>query len=327
MTLPQQDRADSPALARLVRQAFPRARCVLVEPAAARRLIVVYRAVVDDRVFYLRLAEEPGQDLTTDARILDRLRSLGVSAPAVVAAQPAPAQGQRSYMIMAEVPGQALACSGTEDEARAAARAAGRDCAIINSLSVTGFGFLQRTGAGQLTAELPSYAEFVVSYLPERWPGWLGGLFAASQLAAFEALAAAEQSRPVGSAHLAHGDLDVTHIYADDGRYTGIIDFGEMRGAELYFDLGHFLLHDTETRPLPLFEWFLAGYGEVTRLRGDYREAIRVSAILLGLRQLSLWLSPRRRYSPLHPLVCRRIADLSQLLDRTSPRSPEAGHG
>lgn len=98
----------------------------------------------------------------------------------------------------------------------------------------------------------------------------------------------AERVRPVDGTHLAHGDLDVTHIYIHDDHYRGIIDFGEMRGAELCFDLGHFLLHDGETRPAELFDSFLAGYAEVTVLPDDHRETIRISAILLGLRQLSL---------------------------------------
>jgi hypothetical protein len=37
----------------------------------------------------------------------------------------------------------------------------------------------------------------------------------------------------VDRAHLAHGDFDMTHIYQEDGRYTGIIDFGEIRGCRL----------------------------------------------------------------------------------------------
>ena len=62
---------------------------------------------------------------------------------------------------------------------------------------------------------------------------------------------------------LAHGDFDLTHIWLDgQGRYAGIIDFGEMRGAGRYFDLGHFLLHDGADRSVPLFEHFLGGYHE-----------------------------------------------------------------
>ena len=74
--------------------------------------------------FYLRLAEEPGEDLTTDAGILGRLRSLGVLVPVVVAAEASPAELARSYMIVTEIPGQSLARGGIDDEARRAARAA-----------------------------------------------------------------------------------------------------------------------------------------------------------------------------------------------------------
>jgi hypothetical protein len=41
-----------------------------------------------------------------------------------------------------------------------------------------------------------------------------------------------------------YGDLDLTHIYCQDGHYTGIIDLGEIRGTGPYYDLGHFRFHD-----------------------------------------------------------------------------------
>jgi Ser/Thr protein kinase RdoA (MazF antagonist) len=300
----------------------------LVEAARRdRQLEVVYRAQVDDAVFYLRLAEEPGEDLTTDAAILDRLRALGASVPLVVAAEAAPAELARSYLIVTEIPGRPLAEGSTDDEARSAARAAGRDTAIINSLEVAGFGWLQRTGAQPLTAELASYGDFAGSDLPESWPGWLTGLFDSEQLDALEALLGTERARVVGAAHLAHGDLDVTHIYTHDGAYQGIIDFGEMRGAELYFDLGHFLLHDGETRSVELFDSFLAGYTEVAGLPDDHREAIRRSAILLGLRQLSLWLGPQRNRSPRSSLARLRVAELANLLERKPAAAARRGRG
>lgn len=157
--MPDEVAVDSRVLARLIRRVFPEARSVSVEPAHRdRRLVVVYRARVDDTVFYLRLAEEPDQDLTTDAEILDRLRTLGASVPVVVAAEAAPTELVRSYLIVTEIPGRPLADGGTDDVARSAARVAGRDTAIINSLKVAGFGWLQRTGVQPLTAELLSSA-------------------------------------------------------------------------------------------------------------------------------------------------------------------------
>jgi aminoglycoside phosphotransferase (APT) family kinase protein len=85
---------------------------------------------------------------------------------------------------------------------------------------------------------------------PGRWPGWLAGAFTGGELEALQAVVDQERQRPVPRGHLAHGDFDATHIWLDDhGRYAGIIDFGEMRGADRHFDLGHFLLHDRAPVP------------------------------------------------------------------------------
>ena len=316
--MPEQFPADPDVLAGLVREVFPGAGSVSAERASGGRVVVVYRATVDGVRYYLRLAEEPGQDLTTDALVLDRLRARDVRVPEVVAASPSTAAFPRSWMIMTEVPGRSIARSGTDEEARQAATAAGRDVAVINSVPVAGFGWLRRDGSEQLTAELPSYSQFVVSYLPAPWPGRLREVFDPRRLDALHALAVAERSRPLRRGHLVHGDLDVTHVYAHAGRYSGIIDFGEMRGADPYFDLGHFLLHDGETRPARLFSSFLKGYLQASPLPDGHRQAIRASAILLGLRQLSHWLSPERGYPPSKPLVQLRVAELSNLLDGRS---------
>ena len=267
--------ADLDVLTGLVHEAFPRAGSVSIERASGGHVVVVYRATVDGVRYYLRLAEEPGEDLTTDALVLERLRTLDVCVPGVVAASPSTTTFPRSWMIMAEVPGRSIAQGGTDDEARQAATAAGRDVAVINSVPVAGFGWLQRDGSEQLTAELPSYSEFAGSYLPNPWPGRLSELFGQRQLDVLHALVAGEQDRPLRGGHLVHGDLDVTHIYSDGGRYSGIIG--------------------------PLAD--------------GYREAIRRSAILLGLRQLSRWLSPERGYSLSKLLVQLRVAELSNLID------------
>jgi aminoglycoside phosphotransferase (APT) family kinase protein len=307
--------ADLDVLTGLVHEAFPRSSSVSIERASGGRVVVVYRATVDGVRYYLRLAEEPGEDLTTDALVLERLRALDVRVPEVVAVSPSTAAFPRSWLIMTEVPGGCIARAGPDDEARRAATAAGRDVAVINSVPVAGFGWIQRDGSEQLRAELPSYSEFAGSNLPNPWPGRLSELFDQRQLDILHALAADEKDRPLRGGHLVHGDLDVTHIYAHAGRYSGIIDFGEMRGADSCFDLGHFLLHDGESRPARLFSSFLKGFLQVSPLADGYREAIRTSAILLGLRQLSRWLGPERRYSLSKPLVQLRAAELSNLIE------------
>src|SRR5207248_10181336 len=78
----------------------------------------------------------------------------------------------------------------------------------------------------------------------------------------------------VEQARLAHGDFDVTHIYQKGGHYTGIIDFGEIRGTDALYDLGHFNLHDGETLPQLVLPYLLAGYSEVMPLPPDHERKI-----------------------------------------------------
>ena len=86
----------------------------------------------------------------------------------------------------------------------------------------------------------------------------------------------------VEQAWLAHGDFDVTHIYQHDGRYTGIIDFGEIRGAHQLYDLGHFNLHDGEVVPQMLLPTLLEGYREVLTLPPDRERRISLVSVLIG---------------------------------------------
>jgi Ser/Thr protein kinase RdoA (MazF antagonist) len=153
-------------------------------------------------------------------------------------------------------------------------------------------------------------------------------LFEPTDLGVLESLIEAERWRQLVGAHLAHGDFDVTHIFHLDGVYSGLIDFGEIRGTEPLFDLGHFLLHDCETFPAPLFEHLVAGYAEIHLLRPNDNADVRTSAILLGLRQLCHWIdrgdstsSYRIRYRT------GRLRELIGSLDLGSARRFARGDG
>jgi aminoglycoside phosphotransferase (APT) family kinase protein len=318
--VPQQHVVDIALLGTVAHRVFPGARSVSVEPASPGRLLVVYRLRADGVIYYLRVAEEGGEDLTTDAQVLARLAGLGVRVPAVVHVEAQPGDLDRSFLIVSAVAGRSLASHGTDEQARRAVRAAGRDAALINAIEVEGFGWLRRDGLPGLRAELARYADFVASDLPGRWPGWLAGVFSAAELDALQAVADHERQRPIPQAHLAHGDFDATHIWLDDhGRYAGIIDFGEVRGADRHFDLGHFLLHDRAARPVALFEDFLGGYAEAAALAEDHRDLIWRSAIMSGLRQLSLWLGPGRNDSPASDRARLRATQLRNLLAGSPP--------
>jgi Ser/Thr protein kinase RdoA (MazF antagonist) len=276
----------------------------------------VYRVQTASRVVYVRIAEDEHEDLSVDAAVLEHLAALGLRVPQVIHVDPFNQAVGRSVLIMSEIAGQPLADCRSQRAARRVARAAGRELAVLNGVAVQGFGWVRRQPpAWPLRATSSTYAEFVTSYLPDPWPGPLGALFTVAELERLWALVDRERRRELAGARLAHGDFDSTAIFQRDGDYSGLIDFGEIRGTEPLFDLGHFHLWEHPRTPLPLWEALLAGYSEVAALPTGHEELVARSATLLGLRQLAGWLGSPRNLQPDHPMVTGRAARLRQLLD------------
>lgn len=267
----------------------------------------VYQLHSGSETFYLRVAEEADENLETDAELHQRLRDLGVKVAAVVYVEAFNADIGRSIMITTEVRGTALA----DTAARSVLAEAGADLAVLNQVPVDGFGFVRRRGRRwPLQAEHATYPPYLTSYLPRPWPGPLAALFATPVLDAIEGMLEHERDRPPARAVLAHGDFDTTHIFHTGDGYTGLIDFGEIRGTEPLFDLGHFHLYDRDAR-LPAL---LDGYQRVQPLPADHGRAIQRSAVLLALRQLCRWLGPPNGRPLDHPAVTNRARRIHELL-------------
>ncbi len=135
-------------------------------------------------------------------------------------------------------------------------------------------------------------------------------LFTSDDLKVIAELIDQERCQPPARAHLAHGDFDISPVFCADGRYTGLIDFGEIRGADPLYDLGHFFLHDQETHPAALLPALLRGYQQGHPLLPGHQDCIRRSAVLLGLRQLCRWLGMSGRQQ----LTAHRAQRISELI-------------
>lgn len=309
--VPRQPDADPDAVAALLRRAFGASVPLRFDRTPDGSSTQVYRVIRGRDVFYLRLAEERDEDLHTDAAVHRELLRRGVPVPDIVYVERFDPQLDRSAMITTEIAGAPLAADAPLDLAAAVVRAAGAACARLNQIAVDGFGWVRRDGSPVVSAKSSSYPEFVRSEIPVEWPGVLAEVFTAAELDCLQFLLDDEATRSPAAGSLVHGDLDLTHIFTDGQTFTGIIDFGEIRGAEMWYDLGHFEVHDRETYPHSLLAEFVAGYGEVTPLPSGYAEFIRRSAVLSGLRQLSRWLG---RGLAGEPLVNGRVRTIRGLL-------------
>ncbi len=251
----------------------------------------VYRIHSNNKIFYLRLLPEIGASFAPEVFVHQLLRAKGVRVPDVVYYEHYNEVLQQSLMLTTEIQGTHLGHCSSQKDQKIILREAGRDLALINSTPVKHFGWIHRdySNVMRLEAEFRSFRAFIYEHLEndllllEKSRMLRSGDVAAisSILERYDAWLNEEQ------AWLAHGDFDVTHIYQQQGHYTGIIDFGEIRGANSFYDLGHFCMHDGETLPNLVLPYLLEGYKEVIALPQDYELRLRFSSLLIAIRRLA----------------------------------------
>jgi aminoglycoside phosphotransferase (APT) family kinase protein len=287
---------DGHHLETLVQQIFPST------PTRVERVLEgvstnVYRIIYQQETFYLRVLPEEGASFVPEAAVHSQLRQLDIKVPEVIYIEPRNDLLQRSIMVTRAVKGQPISQSQSlsQEELKAILREAGRDLARINSLAVKGFGWIRRDRSTfSLEAQWPTYRLFMLEF----WKADLAYL-ASSTLSSLEV---AQLERVLSyynawlnseQAYLGHGDFDTTQIYQEGGRYTGIIDFGEIRGTDGWYDLGHFHIRDGELLPMQLEPYLVHGYEEVATLPQHYEHHIRFTSVLINVRILARSLQKR----------------------------------
>jgi aminoglycoside phosphotransferase (APT) family kinase protein len=258
----------------------------------------VYRVARGADEWFARLGDTEEDDLSADAMVHARLSAVGVRVPEVVHVEARSLVLGRSVLVTRHVGGVPLSATADHEHAADVAHAAGADLAAINRLPVDGFGWVRRDMRADggptvwpLRADYRDYPSCVVDDLPAPWPGAFADLFDVDELDRLADIVSTEQARPLDTAALAHGDFCLDHIFHVDGRYTGIIDFGEIRGTEPFFDLGVFVQSGVHQHP-SLRAAVMSGYFDVTPRPVDADALIRTAGLLKALRHLGAWLQP-----------------------------------
>ena len=310
--------ADTDVLTTILAGVFPAARHLTFHRTLEGVSTPVYRIQADGRIYYLHLAESPKASLVPEAYVHHLLAARAVHIPNVIYFDPFNIALGRSLMITSEIAGTPVDGRVAHNHRRTILMAAGRDLARINSIPVAGFGWIDRTHgeANELRAPFPTCRAFIASALDDhvrrlREVGALSGTTIQAILPLVARMQ--EDERRSESAWLAHGDLDTSHVFQEGGRYSGIIDFGEIRGADKLYDLGHFLLHDGERIFEQLLPYLIEGYNEVSPLPPDYERRIRCWAIVIGISSLGRLAQIRPedfRSMPLYQWVSQKLPTL-----------------
>lgn len=249
----------------------------------------VYRVTVGEEVSYLRLGEEPGERRDAEVRAHELARTLGIAGTAILRWEREPPELDRSAALTARMPGIPL--GEFAGDATAALRQAGRDLARLNAIPVLGYGWVDdiRGRDRHLAAEHATRLAWTAEYLTAAETVSTAKVMPDSlDDAALRLAIRTWAGLPgTGTSSFAHGDLDLSHIYVDPatGAYHGLIDFGEIRGADRVYDLGQALVNAGHERGQVVFDGIVAGYREVAPVDDA---AVRLQAIAISTRALSI---------------------------------------
>lgn len=251
----------------------------------------VYRIVSHGQRYYLRILPEEGASFAPEVAALTHLRELDFNVPQVVYFEEYNQMLERSIMVETEIKGQALSKSSLSDAMfESVGREAGRELARINALPVDGFGWITADSkrSGSLRARWPTNRAFALEFREADLAYLRLHVLPPQECVELERVLAFYDSwLDVDQGYLAHGDFDTTHVFHEEGHYTGIIDFGEVRGTSRWYDLAHFRIRDGA---FPLYRVFPAlerGYAEVSPFPADYELHLRFTSVLINLRALS----------------------------------------
>ncbi len=250
----------------------------------------VYRIYRGHELFYLRVLPEVNASFAPEVYVHEMLRAKNVKVPEVVYFEHYNEAVQRSVMVTTAIKGKHIGHYHVNEVTGNVLVEAGRDLAVINSIPVQQFGWIRRDSSEvtSLEAEFPTYRAYVFEHLEGDLAFLSEHVLNTREIKAIrEIIDRYGTWLDVEQAWLAHGDFDATHIYQEHGRYTGIIDFGEIRGGDPFYDLGHFQMHDGETLPARVLPYLLAGYKEVVQLPPDYEQRIHFSSLLIAIRALT----------------------------------------
>jgi aminoglycoside phosphotransferase (APT) family kinase protein len=294
---PTQSPPETRQIETVIRHIFP-SMSFMVERVPEGVSTFVYRMLRGEDTFYLRVLPEEGASFAPEVAAHTLLRQRQVNVPEVLYFEQRNELLQRSIMMTTAIKGRPLSQSPTlpVEMREAIVTEAGRDLALINSVPVEGFGWVERDSSDtrRLQAPWPTYRAFALEW----WEADLAYLakhaLSSTEVGMLERLISQYDSYLNSEeSSLAHGDFDSTHIYQEAGRYTGIIDLGEIRGTDRWYDLGHFHLHDGRQLSLRLEDALVRSYGATAPLPSDYEQRIHFTSLSINVRALAHRLQKR----------------------------------
>ncbi len=187
-------------------------------------------------------------------------------------------------MILDEIKGSCIEDNKPKENIERVLIEAGKDLAKLHKIPVDGFGFIDKRNYDSLKAYEESFNEYFLKYLNHDLDKLRIYDFSETEIKKIkEYMIEAEKLLDVPKAVLVHGDFDISHIFHDNNVYSGLIDFGEIRGCNKFYDLASFIGFYQDEKS---YKYLLSGYREVTDLSERDLYSVELMALFIILRFL-----------------------------------------
>ena len=199
-------------------------------------------------------------------------------------------EDNRDFYIEKEIKGESVKNDPTlsKEQIEKIIIEAGKDLAKMNSISVEGVGWIEGVKDNKLYSHEKDYNDYILKNIKSMLNDLSNiNVLSNNQIEEIERHILNHQILldTENTSYLAHGDFCVEHIYHLNGNYSGIIDFGDIRGTSRYHDLAHFYTYNRK-----YLESLIKGYNSIHKLPSDYMDRIMVEALVFGVSKL-WWIS------------------------------------
>lgn len=247
---------------------------------------LVYRLVKASRpTYYLRILSQ-GESVKPQVVVHKQLIDNGLHVPQIIYwRENCKELSGRSCMIVSEIQGRSL-----EKDQKLLSKAqltsvlnnAGQELAKINEIRTINYGDLVKVIDRRLTANSLNYAEIAIQDLEDNVQ-LINQFYPDQIMLVAQAAEMVKENQDYFlqnvKSYLNHGDFDLSHIYQIKGRYTGIIDFGDINGASRFRDLAHYQVFSRLG-----FDYLLKGYCNYYKLSEQQLQFIKLESLALAIQ-------------------------------------------
>lgn len=240
--------------------------------------------ITGNKVYYLKVASEKTENFLPEFNINKILIKNKIKVPKIIEHKNFPKDtGGLSYILMSEIKG----LSTTQAECNnVLLREVGRSLAKINSIRIDGFGMIDRfkRKIRGLNGTKNTHLDFILnSYVDKLNLIYHSKIITKNQIKIIiQFIEDNKHALDIKVGNLVHGDFCGNHIIHNDGKLTGIIDFGDSKVSNQFYDLAYLKICNRN-----LFESIFRGYRSEILLPKNWKLILKLTIIIVGIRIIS----------------------------------------